>query len=61
MVSLRGQQFALTSRQAQVVQTVYEAYVNGHPEVGLHYILAQLESPSSRLRDTFKTRPFGVR
>ena len=57
MVSLRDRQFSLTSRQAQVVQILFEAYVNGHPEVGLHYILEQLGSPSRRSRDTFKNSP----
>ncbi len=56
-VSLRGEQFSLTPRQAQAIQILWEAHNNGSSEVGQHYILEKLDSPSSRLRDTFRNSP----
>lgn len=55
-VSLRGQSFTLTSRQAQVVEILYNAYLQGPPDIGQDYILEKLGSPTSRLRDTFRSR-----
>lgn len=54
-VSLGGQAYSLTERQAQVIQILHEAYKNGTPEVGSVSILEKLETRNSRLRDTFKT------
>jgi hypothetical protein len=53
-VILCGKQFSLTPQQAQVVEILHEAYENGTPEVGQAYLLEQVATPSSRLRDTFK-------
>jgi hypothetical protein len=55
-VSLSGEQFSLTSKQAQVVQILFEAYQNGTPEVGQAYILEELGSASGRLQDSFRSR-----
>jgi hypothetical protein len=52
-----GKEYALTPRQAQVVEILYCAYQNGTPSIGQHTILDELDSPSSRLRDTFKKSP----
>jgi hypothetical protein len=54
-VGLKGQRYSLTSRQAQVVELLHTASSDGNPELGKDYILEHLETPSSRLRDTFKT------
>jgi hypothetical protein len=56
-VNLTGRPFTLTSRQGQVVQLRHYAYERGTPEVGTQYILEKIESPSSRLRDTFRSNP----
>jgi hypothetical protein len=54
-VTVRGQNFTLTSRQAQVIQILDENRRNGLPDVGKDYLLEKLETPSSRLRDSFKS------
>jgi hypothetical protein len=54
-VTVRGQNFTLTSRQAQVIQILDENRRNGTPEVGKDYLLEKLETPNSRLRDSFKS------
>jgi hypothetical protein len=54
-VVIRGQNFTLTSRQAQVIQILDENRDNGHPDLSQDYILERLGTANSRLRDTFKT------
>ena len=56
-VTVRDENFTLTSRQAQVIQILDESRQDGHPDVGKDYLLEQLGSPNSRLRDSFKTNP----
>jgi len=53
-VSLRGQRYSLTTQQAQVVEILHIAHESGNPELSAAYILEQLGTPCSRLRDTFK-------
>jgi hypothetical protein len=54
-VRLNKMEFNLTTNQARVVETLYHHYLNGTPDLGQDYILVEvLESPSKRLRDTFK-------
>ena len=55
-VSLRGEPFSLTARQAQVVERLYSAHQNGTPEVGQDTLIVSLELQSHRLRDVFKSR-----
>jgi len=55
--TFRGKSYSFTSRQAQVVEMLHEAYLNGTPELGKDHILEKLGSPNSRLRDTFKKHP----
>ena len=50
----KGRQYTLTSRQAKVVEKLYQAYLNGTPEISQATILEDLGTPSSRLRDAFK-------
>lgn len=54
-VTVRGENFTLTSRQAQTIQILDESRQSGTPDVGKDYLLEQLGTPSSRLRDSFKT------
>jgi hypothetical protein len=54
-VTIRDQNFTLTSRQAQVIQILDESRINGLPDVGQDYLLEKLETPNSRLRDSFKS------
>jgi len=56
-VTLNGKLYTLTSKQAQVIEMLYEAYEHGTPELGQAYILEQLGERSTRLRDTFKRNP----
>lgn len=53
-VNWKGEAFTFTSRQAQIVQILFEAYSGGTPDVGKDYILESLGSSSSRLRDSFR-------
>lgn len=54
-VSLGGSQFTLTSSQAQVVEILHKAYRNSTPDVGKDYILEEIGSPSSRLKNLFRS------
>lgn len=56
-VSLRGKRFALTSAQSQVIKTLHESWKEGTPELRQAYVLEKLETPSKRLRDSFKSNP----
>ncbi len=53
-VTLNGETYHLTSRGAQATQILHDAREQGTPELGTHYILEQLGTKNSRLRDTFK-------
>ena len=53
-VTVRGKTYALTSRQAQMIQILHGAYENGNPDMGVDYILEQLGTKNSRWQDTFK-------
>jgi hypothetical protein len=56
-VTIRGQNFTLTSQQAHVIQILDESRRNGFPDVGKDYLLEKLETPNTRLRDSFKSDP----
>lgn len=56
-VTLRGQRFSLTSRQAQMIEVLHDAYKNGNPEVSQQFVLEELETANSRWQDTFKSNP----
>lgn len=56
-VSVRGETFSLTSRQAQVMEILHKAYEGGNPDVAIHHILEALETKASRWQDTFKSNP----
>src|SRR5690242_15312261 len=56
-IEFKGKQYVLTLGQAQVVQMLDESRKSGTPCLGQDYILEKLETPASRLRDTFKTSP----
>lgn len=51
-----GKKFELTSKQAQVIQMLWEAYKDGLPGLGKDRILEDV-SGGSRLRDIFKSNP----
>lgn len=53
-VKWKEETFTFTSRQAQVVEILHKGFLNGTPDVGQAYILENLGSPNSRLKDTFK-------
>jgi hypothetical protein len=56
-VTLRGQTYTLTSRQAQVVEILHRAYLDEKPDVAIDYILEKLGTQNSRWQDTFKRNP----
>lgn len=56
-VKLKGVAFTLTSGQAQIIQMLHEAQKSGVPDLGNHYILEKLGTPSGRWQDTFKSNP----
>jgi len=54
-VSLNGQEFALTTSQAKVVECLWENYENRTPDVSQDYLIETvLDSTQSRLKDVFK-------
>ena len=54
-VTLKGNYYTLTSLEAQVVQILYEQYLNGTPDVGKDYILEELGAKSKNMRDVFQS------
>jgi len=56
-VRVRGREYRLTSMQAQVIQLLHKAHLEGKPEIGVHHILVEIDARSSRLRDIFRSRP----
>lgn len=53
----RGEQFTFGSKQAQVVELLFEAHQRGTPDIGQDHILVEVESRAGRLRDLFKNHP----
>ena len=53
-VLVDDREFTLTSKQSQVIQILCEAYQNGTPDVGQHYILVEIGSLGSRLKHIFR-------
>lgn len=56
-VRLTGRSFTLTPRQAQIIQILHSAHEKRTPDIGMQFILEKIDSPSSRLRDSFKSNP----
>jgi hypothetical protein len=56
-VTLQGQTYALTSRQADVVEILHDSYEEGMPDVPIDRILEKLGTPNARWQDTFKSNP----
>jgi hypothetical protein len=56
-VSMKGKTFPLTAQQAHVIRMLHDAHKGGNPELSTHYILEELGTPGSRLRDTFRSSP----
>lgn len=54
-VVIHGIEYSLTARQAQIVQILHEANVNGHTDISIAQILEQIETPNGRWQDTFRT------
>lgn len=50
----KGEDYSLTPRQAQIVQMLHEAHLDGTPGLSNAYILEGLEATTSRLRDSFR-------
>jgi hypothetical protein len=53
-ISFDGQHYTNTSRQAQIIEILHIAFLSGTPDLSDSHILEALDSPSSRLRDSFK-------
>jgi hypothetical protein len=57
-VNLRGQQFTLTPRQAEVIQLLHEAYKNGTPDLHHEHIKERLRmGNSAQVRGIFRSNP----
>ena len=56
-IYFNGERHELTTGQAQIVEFLCKELQNGIPEVHRDRLLEALDSPSSRLRDTFKKSP----
>lgn len=56
-VTVRGKTHALTSKQAQMIEILHNAYLDGKPDVNCHFILNELGTPNSRSQDTFRSNP----
>jgi hypothetical protein len=56
-VTVRGENYTLTPRQAQMVQILHEARENGIPELSVALILEKLDTPNSRWQDTWRGSP----
>jgi hypothetical protein len=54
-VRLRGKTFTLTPSQAKVISILHDAWNRQMPDVGLDYIFNEVESPSTRMADIFKS------
>ncbi len=53
-VSWQGEVIEFSPIQAQIIKTLHEHYERGTPSVSQHYLLDQVDSDSSRLRDLFR-------
>lgn len=55
-IKLRGEEFRLTSVQAQVIEILHRNFLQGKPEIGQYFILEELGRKTSRLWYIFKSR-----
>jgi hypothetical protein len=53
-LTFRNQSYTLTPQQAEVIDSLNDAYRSGKPDVGKDEILEKIGSPNSRLQDTFR-------
>jgi hypothetical protein len=56
-VTICGKVHTLTARQAQMIEILHKAHVNGNPDVSTAHVLEMLETKGSRWQDTFRTNP----
>lgn len=58
-INKNGKEFTLTSKQAQVIQMLFEAREGKTPDLGQSYIIEQVSPDTSmkRLKDYFKRNP----
>ncbi len=54
-VTIRGNAFNLTGRQAQIIEILDEARTSGNPDISVALILERLETKNGRWQDTFKS------
>jgi hypothetical protein len=52
-----GEQYTLTPQQAHAVRIWHEHHQSGTPDIGDAYVLEELGTATSRLRDTFRGSP----
>lgn len=55
-VFANGEEYTFTSKQAEVVRVLIEAYENGTPNVGQAALLEAAESPQGELKDVFRNQ-----
>jgi len=56
-VTIRGKAHTLTARQAQIIEILHKAHIEGNPDVSTAHILETLETTGSRWQDTFRSNP----
>jgi hypothetical protein len=56
-VNMRGKSYALTSRQAQMIESLHSAHESGNADVSIDGLLEKIGTPNSRWQDTFKSNP----
>jgi hypothetical protein len=56
-VTMRGKSYTLTSRQAQMIESLHRAHESGNADVSIDGILEKIGTPNSRWQDTFKSNP----
>jgi hypothetical protein len=54
-VTVHGETYTLTARQAQITEILHRAHEDGNPDVSTAHILEALETKGSRWQDTFRT------
>jgi hypothetical protein len=54
-VTIRGETFTVTPRQAQFIEILHQAHTNGNADVSIDLILEKLETPNSRWQDTWRS------
>ena len=56
-ITYKGAPYRLTRNQSTIIRMLHEAYLKGTPALGRDVLLSAIEAETSRVRDSFKSRP----